>query len=247
MHSGSLEAANTLAWLVAAGADVIVEDRPRNWLEAPAPPPASVFRPVAASLPKAEAHAIGPSGSAAETLAAKATDLAELAAAIDTFAHPLKQANTPQFVTGNVTSGVFVIIDQPQGEGTPASLLLARMLAAIDLNAENCALVHMLPWPTPAARPPRDDELHAFAPFLARALALASPRLLLAFGDKAMGLADRDVDKPARGISAMRGKWLGLGAISVMATFHPRQLMAQPELKKLAWADLQAFQQRVKP
>jgi uracil-DNA glycosylase len=29
-----------------------------------------------------------------------------------------------------------------------------------------------------------------------------------------------------------------------MLTFHPRRLLTQPELKRLAWADLQAFAAR---
>ena len=246
-QSGSFEAANTLAWLVSAGADVIVDEKPRNWLE----------QPAASTQPKVHAPAtaaarIDPAprarlNTAADDLAATATDLLALDTAISTFTHPLRQAGAPQLLSGNAASGILVIIDQPPGENTPASVLMARMMAAIGLDAGNCATAHMLPWQTPAARAPRDDEITAFAPFLRRVLMLAQPRLILALGDKASALADRPAGAAARGIASMRGKWLMIGTVPVMATFHPSQLLTQPELKKLAWADLQAFQEQVKP
>lgn len=246
MHPGSFEAANALAWLVAAGADVIVEEKPRNWLAEPAaaipivrPPAKAAARIDPAPRPKAD--------SAAESLAAEANDLAALSAAITAFPHPLRQPGTPQLLTGNAASGIVVIIDQPQGDDTPAAQLLARMLAAIGLDAASCATAHMLPWPTPAARAPKDEEIAAFAPFLHRALALAPPRLILAFGDRAASLIDRAPGAAPRGIGSTRGKWLTLAAIPAYATFHPRQLLAQPDLKKLAWADLQAFREQVNP
>jgi uracil-DNA glycosylase len=33
--------------------------------------------------------------------------------------------------------------------------------------------------------------------------------------------------------------------VPLLATFHPRLLLKQPELKRLAWADLQAFAARL--
>lgn len=229
-----IEAASALGWLAAVGADVLVEDRPRNWLaEPPARPTAPPPRPIAAPATARTAPA----------LAVTATDLAGLDAALSGFAHPLRRATPPQLLTGAIASGIIILIDQP--DAGDAAQLLARMLAAIGLDATKCATGHLLSWPTPAGRPPRDEEITAFAPFLAHALALAVPRLLLAFGDRAANLGSRNDGQAGRGIASTRGKWLNLGDTPMMATFHPRQLLAQPELKRLAWGDLQAFAARM--
>ena len=54
MPNRTIEAANALAWLAAAGADVIVDDRPRNWLAAPPrPAPSPQREPVRAAAGQA--------------------------------------------------------------------------------------------------------------------------------------------------------------------------------------------------
>lgn len=241
------EAANALAWLASAGADVIVDAAPRNWLAAPQPRPA----PIVAVRPEpARQGARMPAPAAAKDniaagFANAATDIPALDAALAEFAHPLRQPTPPQLLCGNIASGVVILADQPDAPGSDAARLLARMLGAIGLDDAGCARAHLLPWASPAGRAPRDDEVAAYAPFLARAFTLARPRLILAFGDKAASLATRTDAGPARGIASLRGKWLAIGDVPMIATFHPRQLLTQPELKRLAWADLQAFQQRM--
>lgn len=243
-HAQPFEAAAALAWLAAAGADVIVDEAPRNWLAAP-PRPAPPTMVAAVPPLRAAARPAGPPASdPAAALAAAAADLAGLDRALAEFAHPLRRPVPPQLLGGAVASGLIILIDQPDEPGAPALQLLDRMLAAIGLDAASCARGHLLPWAPPAGRAGRDEEIAAFAPFLARALALAAPRCILAFGDKAAGLATRAPGEPLRGIAATRGKWLKLGDVPMIASFHPRQLLAQPELKRLAWADLQAFQAR---
>jgi DNA polymerase len=118
------------------------------------------------------------------------------------------------------------------------------MLAAIGLDASNSALLHRLPWPTTGARAPRNDELAAFAPFVARALELIRPRLLLALGQAAAALAGDSM-----ALASARGQWANVSIDGVMvplfATLHPRLLLAQPLRKREAWADLQAFSARL--
>lgn len=233
----SAEAA-ALAWLVDAGCDALVGESPRNWLTAPPPAPAP---PVAARPRPAAVAPRAPASAAAAEAAVAAGDLAALDAAVAAFAHPLKQAGAmPRLLTGNTASGLLVLADMPDAPDSPAARLLARMLAAIGLDADKVAEGHLLPWPTAGGRPPRDDEIAAFAPFAARARTLMKPRLVLALGDRAAGLAGE-----ARGVAALRGRWHDLDGIPVLATFHPRRLLTQPELKRLAWADLQAFAARL--
>jgi DNA polymerase len=229
-----------LAWLVNAGVDVLVDDAPRNWLRAPVVPPAPPpFVAPPQRTPRVASAALPPAAAAARAAAEAAPDLAALAAAVAGFAHPLAAGTPPRLIEGATASGLIIIGDMPDAEGSPAALLQARMLAAIGLDAGRAATAHLLPWPTAGGRPPRDEDIASFAPFLARALTLAAPRLILALGDKAAALGGE-----ARGVASLRGRWLAVGNVPMLATFHPRRLLSQPDLKKLAWADLQAFAAR---
>lgn len=235
---------SALGWLVAAGVDTLVGDSPRNWLAtAPVAAPSAPVAVRAAAVARVAGVPAAVTSPAAE-LAKAAPDLAALDVAIAGFAHPLRRAEPPRLLTGAVASGVIVLADQPEAVDSPADRLAARMLAAIGLDADKYARACLLPWHS--GRAPKDDEIAAYAPFLARALALAAPRVVLAFGDKAAALSGE-----ARGVAALRGRWLAIGGLAVggvpmLATFHPNRLLTQPDLKRLAWADLQAFAERVR-
>lgn len=239
--------AAALAWLVEAGADALVTNTPRNWL---APPQTRVAKTIATpqtiaapaplragAVPAVAAAAVA----AAATAALAAKDVAELHAAVAAFDHPLRVPGlAPELLVGTATTAVLVVSDMPHSPDSPAQRLLVRMLAAIGLDISAVAVAQLLPWPTPGGRSVRDDEIAVFAPFAARARALAAPRLMLALGDRAAALSGE-----TRGVSGLRGRWLAVDDVPMLATFHPRRLLTQPELKRLAWADLQAFAARL--
>ena len=236
-HFALSDTASALAWLVTAGADALVSDTPRNWLAAPVTAPIAppvVRTPIAPAQSKKH-----PGENPASALAAAAHSLAELDAAVAAYPHPLRRADTaPQLLTGNIASGIVVVTEHPDMPGAPATILAARMLAAIGLAPEDHARANLVPWP--ASRPPGEAEIAAFAPFLARAVVLAAPRAILAFGQHAAALSGE-----ALGIAKARSQPLSFGSIPLHATFHPRILLTQPDLKRLAWADLQAFAARI--
>lgn len=232
-ETGEADNATVLAalhWLTTAGVDVVVGDVTRNWLATPAAAPAPL--PIVAAPVVAPT---APVATAAEGLAAAADSLAALDAAIAEFAHPLRQPAPPSLVSGNAASGIYVLLDRP-GDDPAVAALCGRMLAAIGLDETNAALAWRLPWPTLGGHDPRDDQIAAFAPFLARAFTLAPPRLVLALGQCAALIAGRDAAS-ARG----RGRLTAFGSARLMPSFHPRRLLADPSLKRHAWADLQAF------
>lgn len=246
LQTGQIAAAG-LDWWVMAGLDTIVEDRPRRWLAEPMATPAAVATtpPPAPTRAAAPANAMPrPSPLAAAPELAGIADLDTLLARLAAVDHVLARPDVaPQLLDGDIASGTIVIADQPDAADSPAARLASRMLAAI--GAPPHARAHLLPWPTAGGRPPRDEEVAFFAPWLARALALAAPRLVLAFGDRAAALAG----VPGN-IARLRGRWLTLGPagdppVPMLATFHPRSLLTQPELKRLAWADLQDFAERL--
>jgi uracil-DNA glycosylase family 4 len=232
------EAADALAWLVTAGVDCPVDAVPRNWLAAPGAVAApSVVQPFPARAALPGAVAPRPLANPAAALAMTALALPALVDAVAGFDHPLRQATPPQLISGD--GAALVVTDLPDAD--PAVQRLAqRMLAAIGLEPGAFRQVHLLPWAPPAARLAREPEIAAFAPFAARAVTLAAPRAILAFGAHAAALAGE-----SGGIATLRGRWLAVGDVPLLATFHPRQLLKQPELKRLAWADLQAFAARL--
>lgn len=227
-----VDAASRLAWLVMAGVDTPVDATPRRWLNAAPPKAAPVPARIAAAKP-VSAPVAAPTSDA--------PTLERLAEAVAAFAHPLRRADiSPALLSGNATSGIVILCDQPEPEDSPAAALRTRMLAAIGLDAENSALLHRLPWPTTGARAPRPDELAAFAPFVGRALELTKPRLLLALGQHAAAIAGEPM-----ALASARGRWAMIGDIPLLATCHPRLLLSQPARKREAWADLQAFATRL--
>ena len=236
-HLPPAETAATLAWLAMAGVDTAVDDAPRNWLATPpavsTAPPRPAPRPSDAAPGRPQVSPV------------VAPDLAALVAAIAAFDHPSRRRDgAPALITGNAESRILIVCDQPEPDGSPAAQLRQQMLAAIGLDADNSALLHRLPWPTTGARAPRADELSAFAPFVARALELTRPRLLLALGQAAAALAG-----DAMALSSARGRWGSVdvagGTVPLLATLHPRLLLSQPLRKRESWADLQAFAARL--
>lgn len=234
--------AAALAWLAGAGADVLVDNAPRNWLAAP--PPAAAPAPPARRPDVARANAAAATAPAAASAATPAASAAEtldaLVAAIAGFSHPLRRAEAPQMFTGAIASGIIIVADQPEQAGSDAERLRGRMLAAIGLDSENCGILNLIPWPTLDNGSPRETQIADFAPFVARVLALAAPKMLLALGERAASLAG-----PVRGIASARGQWRDVGGVPLRTTYHPRSLINQPGYKSLAWADLQAFAERI--
>lgn len=238
-------AAAALAWLVQAGADCAVDAEPRRWLEAlpPRPPVDAARQPVASLVPPATTRPSTPRAAVAAPV--EAANLADLAAALSAFDHPLRRRDlTPQLLVGDPDSRVIVLCDQPEDAAAPAAVLRARMLATIGLDAGNSVLLHRIPWPMPGGRSPNAGELAAFAAFVDRALTLVQPRAMLALGQLAGAIAG---DAMAR--ASARGRWADLAvgdtAVPMLATCHPRLLLNQPLRKREAWADLQAFAARL--
>lgn len=228
------QALSALAWLVDAGVDTLVDDAPFDWLAPPAPvqlPPPAAAEP----LVPCEAEAIVE----ARAAVVSADTLGALEAALCDFdGCTLAAYGAPLFAAGKPGSAVMLIGDAPLADGVfagPAGLLLDRMLAAIGLSRDGAYLANLVYWPTPGGRPPAPAEIAACAPFLARHIELAAPRVVLALGGAAAA-ALTGIDS---GINRLRGHWqVGMNGVAVLPIFHPTQLLAQPTLKALAWRDL---------
>ena len=250
----------TLMWLVEAGADEAIGEAPVNRLAAvrQAPPaPVAASRPVP---PRAQPQPAvpqplplaGDTVGDAMALAARATSLAELKAAMEGFEGcALKQtATNTVFADGTPEGGVLFIGEAPGRDedriGRPfvgrAGQLLDRMLASIGLDrAVNCYITNVINWRPPGNRDPSPEEAAQCLPFLRRHIELADPGVIVLLG----AVAARHVMGFSEGIMKSRGRWMeyrvGDHMVPVMPTLHPAYLLRQPAHKKLAWRDLQAL------
>jgi len=189
--------------------------------------------------------------------AESARSLAELKIAIEGFTSCNLKTSARSTITaqGTGSSGIMVIGAMPTAdddrEGIAfsgrAGLLLDRMLMAIGETRESVVITTVIPWRPPGDRMPSTPETAICRPFIERQIALAEPRQVLVLGN----FAARFFFGETGTIHALRGKWREIGAgghaVQGMATLHPQELLAAPASKALAWMDLLAFSERLKP
>jgi uracil-DNA glycosylase family 4 len=189
----------------------------------------------------------------ARRLAAAATTLAELRAAVEGFnGCDLKKASKNTVVCdGAFDAPVMIVGEAPGGEedarGLPfvgrAGKLLDKMLATIGLSRQdNVYITNLIYWRPPGNRDPSPVEMQLCAPFLMRQIELKQPKLLLTVGKFAthamLGRED--------GIMKLRGRKLsyaqdGIAAIPTIPTLHPAYLLRNPADKAKAWDDLRTI------
>lgn len=235
-----------LEWQREMGVDEPMLDAPSDRYAAIAAPrtpapvaSAAVQQPLLDDDPSAHATA----------LAARATTLEELAAAMDSFdgLDIRKGARSFVFCDGNPRARVMIVGEAPGEDedraGRPfvgrAGRFLDRMMAAIGLtrdavDAERAFYVtNVLPWRPPGNRRPEPAEIAAMVPFLARHVELAAPDLLILMGNAAcLAALNRE------GILRLRGTWVQAFGLPAMPMTHPAYLLRTPIAKREAWADL---------
>lgn len=219
---GSAEAASTLGWWLESGVDVAVAEQPRNWLERKTEPP-NVREPSAEAVSQA-----------LETLHLF-RDWLGTAPSL-----PLANVGTRRVLPeGQEAAPVMIIAEMPgqedAAEGRPiggeAWLLMTRMLAAIGIRAEHAYSASLSCFHAPGARM-NAGELAECAAIARKHVALAKPQRLLLLGDgPALALLGK------RMVEA-RGHVHKIEGVRAIVTFHPRQLIARPSDKALAWRDL---------
>src|SRR5690606_33839003 len=85
-------------------------------------------------------------------------------------------------------------------------------------------------------RAPTAEEAAACRPFVERELALTGAGVVLTLGQiAANGLLGKALQEPLAGT---RGRTHALGAVPLVATLHPGELLRRGGDKALAWADL---------
>ena len=267
-----------LQWQIDIGADEAIADQPfdrfaaaelkaaQKATAAAAPPSLAPDRddpqPTQASLRPALLASQNAVAETARTMAEQAADLAALRDALAAFEGcSLKTTATNLvFGAGQPKAEIMLIGEAPgrdeDRQGTPfvgaSGQLLDVMLGYIGLSRdENVYITNILPWRPPGNRQPTDAEIAACLPFLARHIALISPKILVFLG----GTAAKTLLGRSEGITRLRGRWYdytspalesaGIAPIPAMATLHPAYLLRQPAQKRAAWKDLLSVRQRL--
>lgn len=212
----------------------------------PAESAATEARPVAARAGRAPP----PAAARAAELAAGATSLAGLRAAMAAFdGSPLRETATNLvFADGVPEAGLMLIGEAPGADddrlGRPfvgvSGQLLDRMLASVGMSRErDFYITNILPFRPPGNRTPTDAEIAVFLPFILRHIELARPRRLVLLG----GVAAKALLRSREGITRLRGRWHEVmippdASLPALATLHPAYLLRTPSAKRDAWADL---------
>ena len=217
------DAASALGWWLQAGVDVAIAESPRNWLKPPVPAPPNVREPSAQAVSQA-----------LETLHLF-RDWLGTAPAL-----PLGGAGTTRVLPhGQESAPVMLVAEMPAredaAEGRPiggeAWQLMARMLAAIGIPAEDAYTATLSCFHAPGAKI-RAEDLAECAAIARQHVTLAKPKRLLLLGDAP---ARALLGKP---LAAARGHVHKVEGVRAVATFHPRFLLNRPSDKALAWRDL---------
>ena len=268
-----------LDWYVAMGIDEAIGETPHDSFAPPQPRAASVTA-IAAPSPAAQptpavtrapmaAPMVGPMVArpivpasneiaGARKLAAAATTLAELEAAVANFEGCAlrKTATHTVFADGTPQAPVMVIGEAPGADedrlGKPfvgrSGQLLDRMLGAIGLDRQsNVYITNIVFWRPPGNRKPTEAEIALCLPFVWRLIALSAPRVVLLSG----GTATSAMLGRAEGITKLRGKWFDLqvpglnSPVPALTTYHPSFLLRTPARKNETWRDFLELQSKL--
>ncbi len=119
--------------------------------------------------------------------------------------------------------------------------LLTRIIEAIGLTRSEVYVCNGIKCHTPSRRFEHPGECAPCGDILRRELEIVQPAVVVAMGQVAATLLlgqERSVDE-------LRGRFHSLGGMSVIATFDPATLLADPRTKRPVWEDMKQVQQHL--
>jgi uracil-DNA glycosylase len=130
----------------------------------------------------------------------------------------------------------------PQGQlfGVEQDLMLARMLAAIQLPVDSVFITNVIKCAVPGTCQPQASHVQSCVSFLSRQITILRPELICTMGM----VAAKAVLGKSLPLSRLRGRLHEYEVsrdvrIPVITTYHPTYLLQNSEMKAATWADLQ--------
>ncbi len=147
---------------------------------------------------------------------------------------------------GNPEAKVMVIGEGPGEQenqtGRPfvgaAGQLLDKMLFAINIKREDVYIANIVKCRPPGNRNPEQSERLACMPYLIEQIQIVQPKYLLLMGL----VAAQSLLGNSNTLGWHRERAHEFMGLPTYVTFHPAALLRNPNWKKDAWIDLQAFQ-----
>lgn len=122
--------------------------------------------------------------------------------------------------------------------------LLVKMLRAINVELKENTIINTFFWRTPGDRRPTSNEIDKCRPFFYKIIELLKPKYIISLGDLALSvLMEREVNFIDSRGKTFNNKKMN---IPIFPLFHPRVLIKQPSLKRLAWEDLKIIANEIK-
>ncbi|MDA1028480.1 MAG: uracil-DNA glycosylase [Bacteroidetes bacterium] len=154
----------------------------------------------------------------------------------------------PVFGVGNPNADLLVIGEAPGADedkkGEPfvgsAGQLLTQILSAIGFERSDVYIANILKSRSPGNRDPLPEELKAHIPILHKQIALIKPKLILCVG-RTSGTSLLDIDSS---LKDMRGIFHDYYGIPVLVTYHPADLLQNPNWKRPTWEDVQLLRNK---
>ena len=191
-------------------------------------------------------------------VAAQAKTIDDLRAALETFEGcPLKNtAMNLVFCDGRPDAKVMLIGDVPGADEDrqgvpfvgPAGMLLNKMLASIGLDRSEVFVSNAVFWRPPGKRSALAGEIAVCLPFVERMIELVDPMILITLG----GPTTHSLLAQQGNISKLVGRWFTYEnprmshPIAACGLYHPEFLLKSPTMKRQAWANLLAIQEKLK-
>jgi len=122
--------------------------------------------------------------------------------------------------------------------------LLVKMLRAINVELKENTIINTFFWRTPGDRRPTSNEIDKCRPFFYKIIELLKPKYIISLGDLALSvLMESEVNFIDSRGKTFKNKKMN---IPIFPLFHPRVLIKQPSLKRLAWEDLKIIANEIK-
>lgn len=124
---------------------------------------------------------------------------------------------------------------------------LDKWLEAIKLNRrQHCFTTNVLKCRLPENRDVEMSEIESCFPFLERQIRLLKPKAILTVGliptRLLMNSSSSSSSSSPGGMDDLHGQRFEFGGIPAVSTYHPANVLHQPELRRPVWSDLQELQ-----
>ncbi len=152
------------------------------------------------------------------------------------------------FSDGDGAAGVLFVGEAPganedeQGVpfvGAAGQLLTDIIHKGMKLDRQRTAIANVLKCRPPGNREPTDSEKALCTPWLDRQIELMAPRVVVALGRHAANHLLGYAGAARRSLGSLRGQVYERRGAKVVVTFHPSNLLREPDNKKECWKDIQ--------